>query len=99
MIVVVAAAAAALGKRTRGKAFNISKPPQRDVWKVGKEVEWTSSELAQLERILFYENALGNEETALAEQFVKISALFPTKCIRDIALKVTQIKKARTSGL
>ena len=85
-------------KTNKRKASNISKPPKRDVWKVGKEVDWTSSELAQLERILFYENTLDNEETALAEQFVKISALFPTKCIRDIALKVTQIKKARTSG-
>ena len=61
-------------------------------------MDWTSSELAQLERILFYENTLDNEETAVAEQFVKISALFPTKCIHDIAQEVTQIKKARTSG-
>lgn len=87
-----------VGKTNKRKSSNAPKPPQRDVWKVGEEVEWTSSELAQLERILFYENTLDSEKTALVEQFVKISALFPTKCIRDIALKVTQIKKARTSG-
>ena len=74
------------------------RPAKRNIWKVEDEVDWTSSELAQLERVVFHENTVDSEQMAMAEQFVKISALFPTKCIRDIALKVTQIKKARTSG-
>lgn len=77
---------------------NKIRPAKRDTWKVTDEVVWTSSELAQLERLVFHENTIDSEKMAMAEQFVKISSLFPTKCIRDIALKVTQIKKARTSG-
>jgi hypothetical protein len=74
------------------------RPAKRNTWKVEDGVDWTSSELAQLERVVFHENTIDSEQMAMAERFVKISALFPTKCIRDIALKVTQIKKARTSG-
>ena len=74
------------------------RPAKRNIWKVEDGVDWTSSELAQLERVVFHENTIDSEQMAMAERFVKISALFPTKCIRDIALKVTQIKKARTSG-
>ena len=73
-------------------------PAKRKIWKVEDEVDWTSSELAQLERVVFHDSSIDSENMAMVEQFVKISALFPTKCIRDIALKVAQIKKARTSG-
>ena len=40
------------------------------------EVVWTSSELAQLERLVFHENMIDSEKMAMAEQFVKISSLF-----------------------
>ena len=67
VVVVVAAAAAALGKRTK-ESLNISKR-QKGCLESRKRSGLDGSELAQLERILFYENTLDNEETAVAEQF------------------------------
>jgi hypothetical protein len=70
---------------------------KRVLWSVSEPTDWTSAELSQLEKSLF-QNYNAHVEMTTVEGMIEIAGLFPTKCVRDVALKARQIRQARDSG-
>ena len=72
--------------------------PSRSVWAVEQQPNWTSAELAQLEKSLFHDYDNTENQSTSAEGLIQIAGPFPTKCVRDIAVKARQITQARSVG-